>query len=446
MLKNKRFLIIPLVCFVIESFGQSGTSSPYSLTAIGELQYDGFVQHVATGGNSVSVRNINSFSRANPASLTALQFTVFDAGARTSLGQLKTETQQANTRSGNFKYFAMAFPFQTKRKMAVSFGTNQMSDVGYEIKNTINTDTPSYYNLFQGSGGMSRVYLGYGIELIKNLSIGVNLDYNFGNISAERLKVYPRSNNTYSFFDGTLLSYRGGNFDVGVQYTIQDTVLKSKGEKSIINHTFGATYNSGVDLIGSGFRYAETFEGEAFDQRGAINTIDTVLFNDNNRDTITKPIGFTVGYTINNGQKWQLSLETEQNMWSTVTDGITGNKFFNNSRYSAGFSVTPKPVYGEKGEYLKKVRYSAGVRYENLYYNFQGTQLNELGISFGLGLPVVKSIRIEDEKVAIVSMVNITAEYVTRGTTTNGLVQEDYLNIAIGFNLNDKWFTKRKYR
>jgi hypothetical protein len=96
------------------------------------------------------------------------------------------------------------------------------------------------------------------------------------------------------------------------------------------------------------------------------------------------------------------------------------------------------------------VRYSAGFRFENLYYNFDTKPIQEpiqeLGISFGLGLPIVKSVRLEEEKVAVVSMINITAEYVKRGQTTNGLIQEEYLNIRLGLNLNDKWFTKRKYR
>jgi hypothetical protein len=81
-----------------------------------------------------------------------------------------------------------------------------------------------------------------------------------------------------------------------------------------------------------------------------------------------------------------------------------------------------------------------------LYYNFGEEQISEVGISFGLGLPIVKSVRIEEEKVAIVSRVNLSAEYVKRGSTANGLVQENYFNIGIGLNLNDKWFTKRKYR
>ena len=89
------------------------------------------------------------------------------------------------------------------------------------------------------------------------------------------------------------------------------------------------------------------------------------------------------------------------------------------------------------------MRYSAGLRYENLYYVFNNTPSTELGISFGLGLPIVKSVRIVEEKVAIVSTINIILEYIKRGST--GLIQEDYFKIGLGLNLNDKWFTKRKY-
>jgi hypothetical protein len=115
-------------------------------------------------------------------------------------------------------------------------------------------------------------------------------------------------------------------------------------------------------------------------------------------------------------------------------------------RYSAGFSLIPSPNYGERGSLLKHIRYSLGLRYEDLYYNFNAQRFQEFGISFGLGLPVVKSVRLEDEKVPVVSRVNISAEYIKRGSSSNDFIQEDYFKIGLGLNLNDKWFTKRKYR
>lgn len=426
--------------------GQAGTSSPYTISGLGELKSGTFLQHQATGGTSISQIEKGVFTPTNPATYANIDFTIFDAGARATVGTLSSATESVNTSSGNFNHFAMAFPLGTKKKMGISFGTNQYSDVGYEIQNNVNTDTPSYYNLFVGDGGISRVYVGYGVELFQNFKLGANVNYNFGNIQEVQARIYPNTDNVLSFNDELLLAYRGIDYTLGVQYSVQQSRQNSDIDNDAILHTIGAAFQSNSDLRGSGFRRANTFYGSDYERTGNPSIVDVLVDEPDKKDTLTKPMGFTLGYTVSQGEKWSLSLETEQNQWSSVTDRKTGRSFFDNVRYSAGVSVVPSPKYNDKGDFLKKVRYSAGVRYENLYYNFQSTQLNELGISFGLGIPVVRSFRLEGKKVAIVSRVNLTAEYVKRGTTDNGLLQEDFFNIGIGLNLNDKWFTKRKYQ
>ena len=53
----------------------------------------------------------------------------------------------------------------------------------------------------------------------------------------------------------------------------------------------------------------------------------------------------------------------------------------------------------------------------------------------GFGLPLPKSS----------SKVNFAVEVGKMGTTTNNLVQEEYLKFHLGFNFSDKWFVKRQY-
>lgn len=444
MLKNKNCWATLLMLVSISSVAQTGTSSPYSLTGLGELKYRGFAQHTAMGGATISQQSDNSFNPANPASFASLQFTVFDVGANMSLGTLSNASLSAETRSGNFTHFAMAFPFETKKKMAVSFGTGQYSDIGYEIKNTENADTPVNYSFYKGDGGINRVYVGYGIEIIKNLNVGANVNYNFGNIQNLKAKIYPLTNNVFSYSDETYYAYRGVDLDLGVQYAVYDTIRSNKEKAGVLKHTFGGAFHTKSSLRGNGYRYSQSFFGTQFEQ-GNDGFIDSLIIKNNLKNTLTKPAGFTLGYTLSKGKQWSVSAEIEQNLWSSISSG--GNtKYFNNTRYSAGFTIVPKPSYDVAGGFFKKVRYSAGFRFENLYYNFDTKPIQELGISFGLGLPIAKSVRLEEEKVAVVSMINITAEYVKRGQTTNGLIQEEYLNIRLGLNLNDKWFTKRKYR
>lgn len=427
------FLLLPICVDA-----QIGTSSPYSIFGLGELKPGGFTQHFGAGGTSISLRDENNFSYANPASYSTLKFTVYNAGAQVNFGKIVEQRTAAKTSSGNFSHFAMAFPLNTQKPMAFSFGVNQYSDVGYEIKNTVNTDTPSYFNLYDGSGGINRLYIGYGIEIFKGLSLGTNFNMNFGNILSRKYRVYSTSNSVLSFTDETFYAYKGIAFDLGVQYSVQ-TSLKVKDE---LNHTFGAVLHTKNSLYGDGERYAETFLGSVNNP----STIDTLLFIDNKKDTLVKPLGIAIGYTLNRGKKWALSLEAEQIMFSVVENRVTSNPFNDNFRYAAGFSYIPSPTYGERGSFFKHVRYSIGVRREDLYYNFGSRNFQEFGISFGLGLPVIKSVRLDEEKVPVVSRVNFSAEYIRRGASNDDFIQEDYFKIGLGLNLNDKWFTKRKYR
>jgi hypothetical protein len=58
-----------------------------------------------------------------------------------------------------------------------------------------------------------------------------------------------------------------------------------------------------------------------------------------------------------------------------------------------------------------------------------------VGMSLGLGLPITGSL----------SNLNLGLEFGKKGTTSNNLVQENYLILNVGFSLNDKWFVKSKY-
>jgi len=40
-------------------------------------------------------------------------------------------------------------------------------------------------------------------------------------------------------------------------------------------------------------------------------------------------------------------------------------------------------------------------------------------------------------------MLNLSLEYGQRGSTSNGLIKENYLGFKIGFDINDIWFRKR---
>ncbi|MFY0644862.1 MAG: hypothetical protein JXR19_10385 [Bacteroidia bacterium] len=422
---------------------QSSTVSPYSLSSIGELSFRGFNDQRNMGGTSRALRSPWNYSPVNPASYTGLSNVVYNAGANFSLGRLSTDSLSTETNEANISYFSMAFakPNASESNWGLSFGFYQLSDVGYDIK-AENGDTFSSYNIFRGSGGINTAYIGGAVTLVKGLSVGANFNYNFGNIQSLKAQVFPVGNSHFSFIDETQLYYGGANFDFGVQYSIQQ---KTKNESSI-NHVIGATFHTKTNLKGSGYRFAESFFGRIFDEQGSFISIDTILYNDNLSKELEIPSSFGVGYSVGRAGVWSLAAEYEKGMWSSITSELNGKQFFDHQRLSFGFSIVPNPDYQTRGGFFGKVKYSAGVRQEQLYYNFFGEQISELGIGFGLGLPIIKTFPTANGKVAVINRVNLGFEYSKRGTTNLGLVQEEYFTITLGLNFNDKWFIPRKYQ
>ena len=93
------------------------------------------------------------------------------------------------------------------------------------------------------------------------------------------------------------------------------------------------------------------------------------------------------------------------------------------------------PNYNSFTNYFNKVTYRAGLRFENTGLVINGQAINDSALTFGCGLPLGGSF----------SNINVGVELGKKGTTQSNLIQENYVNMSIGFSFNDKWFVKRKY-
>ena len=112
---------------------------------------------------------------------------------------------------------------------------------------------------------------------------------------------------------------------------------------------------------------------------------------------------------------------------------INNSNFVNASSLSLGGFIVPD--YDSFTSYWKRATYRAGVRFENTGLEINNETINEFGISFGVGLPVGK----------LFSNANLGIEIGQRGTTSQNLIQENFVNFQLSLSLNDRWFQKRKY-
>lgn len=435
----KQLVVIVITIFSIQCYAQQGTSSPYSFYGIGSLKYKGTVENRSMGGIGVYLDSIHVNLR-NPASYGGnnLENAFFEnesrpvrfavAGGNSSLN-LQSSSASENTASTTFEYLAVSIPVG---KFGFGFGLLPYSSVGYKLEN-FDDDTGEIENRFTGEGGLNKVFIGFGYQISKSLSAGVDINYNFGSIqNSAILYQYDEDGNRiqYQTREKDRSDLSGLNLNFGLAYK------GNLNEKLELSAT--ATFSPESQLSSVNKRTFSTitvnpFTGEEFE----FNSIDGDLESEGLDETNLKlPYRLALGTGIGENRKWFIGAEyTFQNtsVFANPIFGNTNSEFENSSNIAlGGFYI---PDYNSFSSYFKRVVYRAGFNVGNTGLIINNEPINEFGISFGLGLPVGE----------LFSNANIGIEYGQRGTTNQNLIKENFINVNISLSLNDRWFRKRKY-
>ena len=105
----------------------------------------------------------------------------------------------------------------------------------------------------------------------------------------------------------------------------------------------------------------------------------------------------------------------------------------NSQRYALGMEITPNDRSAKS--YLARVRYRMGGYYLKDYLVLNDYQLKDVGISFGMGLPLKRS----------KTSINLAIEYGQKGTTDYRLIKETYTRFTLNLTLHEYWFAKSKF-
>src|SRR5690606_35510693 len=152
------------------------------------------------------------------------------------------------------------------------------------------------------------------------------------------------------------------------------------------------------------------------------------------------PTRTTVGLGFGEDKKWFMGAEYSFQQFSDFENRFLGldNVTYNNaSTYAFGGYWIPD--HTALTGYFKRVVYRAGLRYDKSGLEVNNKEINNFGITFGLGLPLSGA-----PLDTYFSNLNLGFELRRMGTTDANLIEESYLKINIELYLNDKWFQKRK--
>lgn len=431
---RKIYLILVTLIMCIPAFAQEGAHgaySPYSIYGIGDISKEGTAFNKGMGGTGIATRNKRFINYLNPAAVTARDSLSFMADF--GLSQKNTVYKQGDLKSAkntfNIYDFVMSFPIY--RSSAFMVGITPFSDVGYDFS-SIETDPEIIgntgnitYDSF-GTGSVYQVFLGAGVTFWKKLSLGAEAIYYFGNI--DKVTNMDYSNNSYrSLNSGNDLTINAFTGKFGLQY---DQKLGGK-----VSMTIGATYRMGAGMKGyaTEYRYANL-----------SSVSDTLKYNvDTLAHTgvrIADEIG--VGIALKGGDKWTAEFNYLRSDWTksgfdrVAGLGVSGDSKFSSTvsqSFRAGFEIVPNR--NDIRYFFKRCAYRAGVYYDQSYYKLDGNNVNSMGVTLGITLPIFRWY----------NGLTLGVDMGQRANARNNMIRERYAMFVVGFNVHDIWFRKQQY-
>ena len=433
MKKNLFYIILSLIS--INSFSQ-GSASPYSFYGIGSLNFNGTTENRAMGRLSMVTDSIHMNFR-NPASFTGNDLKAFNNEGRlvkftVSVGNsdinFKTQNASAKSTTTSFDYLGMSVPMG---KFGMGFGLIPHSSVGYKLESLDDADLIKYK--YSGKGGLNKVLLGLAYQFSESLALGMNFDYNFGNIQNNGVEfLYDDDSEPLDYHsrEANRSDLSGFSYNLGITFKPMLT--------DVIQLHSAFTYSPDYNLNSENSR---TFSSIVINSNSGeeypINEINVDLESLGLKETnLSMPSKTSIGFGIGKIKKWFIGTE-----YTFVNTSVFKSDLINidNSSYEDGSTISFGgyfiPEFSSFNNLLKRIVYRSGIYFEKTGLIINDQSISEVGMTFGVGIPVGN----------MFSNLNLALEVGNRGTTDANLVEEKFANLKMSLSLNDRWFVKRKY-
>ncbi len=400
-------------------------NSPYSVYGLGDLFDQGFAHSRGSANITSAFKSPFNVNPQNPASYGDFIITNLELGFHFNGFELSTTSETLSASDANISYLAMGFPIA--KNLGFAIGVLPISRVSYSIFEDSETPLGLNRTLFSGDGDVYRTFYGLGYSYGNrrySVSAGFNYNFIFGNVDRTIDSFLPEETNFLRTRNRDERSYRGGHFQYGFQFLVRP---KADANTIIVGGVSGDIAPS-LDV-----ELTDFWERTA----GGGLVIETQQTSSENE--IDLPGRITFGLAIQNSNIWALGVEIERSTWTNFTGFRLENDFRDLTRYSMGFMITPDVK--AFNNYLKTIQYRAGVYYNTGFLTVSDTEITELGFTFGFGLPVRRS----NARLPNYSRLNLSFDIGQRGTTDNGLIQENFIKATFGITLNDRWFVQKKY-
>jgi len=417
----RSLLIVLLLSMAPAVWAQTIMNSPYSYLGMGEIQGSENATQMMMGGIGVSNSNGIYTNMVNPALLARNRWTNLEVGVNTEYKTLQDYRQQQKVFGGNYQSLNLTLPVTSRWTMAI--GIRPHSAVEYETRsyrrlNLLGVDSLIYS--YKGNGGVSKVSISNGVRIYKELYVGLQMDYLFGQVNRNVATQNMSDGQYYKVQLEDLTSYSDFQFKAGFAYRAN--------LKPDLFLNLGATLDLSSSLHANQVKRFATMDLSGL----------TVI----NADTLEKsaafvqqiPVANRFGISLEKAAKWMVGVDYTYTDWSKVTNNLgRSTKLPASHKVSIGGEFTPDVESISK--YFKRTTYRLGASYEKTPYDFlgNGNYAVDKNLSFGVAFPLRN-----------LSFLNVAYQVGRRGSITENGLEEQYHRLTLGLTFSDLWFQKQK--
>ncbi len=408
---NKILLFISLTVTLLNA----QSSSPYSRYGIGDLKYSFSTRYQGLGQLGVSLQDKYHISTINPAAWsnfdrTKIEFALSYNGVIIDGSNDKIYSAETEIEGVNF-----GFPISTDLGIGFAAGLIPFSRVSYQSRQNFSNPDSLIYNydlIFEGKGGLSKIFLGSSVKILSDWSVGATFDYYFGNF--KYLSAISFNNQT-NFASEYNLVYRPTGFGTTIGILSPD-LNNFIGIENLSNLNFGASIN-----------YFSKFKTDS-----VVTSISSVLL-----DTIAQfsdymelPTKFNVGLSFIISQRYLFTFDySAQNFSEFKLFSKSSDNLQNSYKISTGFEY--QAVNELSTKFWERVLWRLGLSYEKTPYKFSGIGINQYSIFGGLSIPLNPD-----------NLIDVSVQYSTRGTKEKNLLKEDFFRLNLSLVFNELWFLR----
>lgn len=411
-MKNAFKIMSFLILASFSSYGQSLSSSPYSIFGLGSLYESDFGSIPSIGSSGVALPSNQFINNLNPASLGFMSQNhfIFDVGGTAIQTSYQNLSRKENRNNIQFSHIAFAFPLSAKS--AVSLALKPYSSAGFKIsdyKLPIQDSNEEYTLSATGTGGLNNFDISYAHRIGNKLSLGLTTSILFGSTKDSREYVISNSVTTIDKES----TYNGARLNLGAQFKVDSTF------------TIGANFKSPSKVNAAKVQSVITYNTEL----DASNTVESNVKSDT--DDYYLPFEFTTGFSKQFRNNLKLTMDYEKAFWVNTNQADMYGNYLNQEKFKMGLSYKKSKNIRS---YFDRIQFSAGLNYDTGFLEVDNKKIENKAVSFGLSLPIENTF----------SALNISYSYGQRGRISNGLIKENYHKISVNLSLDGIWFVKRK--